>query len=114
RTMTNTRATIVADRAGSIGNLFSHDRAQRLGGHVRNVVRTNLAASLNEREYGFLTRAADVALLALAKMLVLLLAAYIGLVKLNGLARAAKRASRAQLAHTFANAMRHEPRGLVG
>lgn len=111
--MPSTRAAVIAHRASGFRNLLIHDWAKRLGGHIRNVMRPNLAAAFNEREYSFFALAADVARVALAAMLVRLLAADIRFVKLNSLALATKRASRLKVAHTFANAMAHEPRGFV-
>lgn len=46
-------------------------------------------------------------------MLVFLFAAYVGLIKLNRLAFAAKGADRVQLAHAFTYAMNHKPRRFV-
>lgn len=76
-------------------------------------MRANFAAALDQRENGFLTRASDVSLVPLASVLVLLFAADIAFVKFNGLALTAKRASRLQIAHAFANALCHKPRSLV-
>jgi hypothetical protein len=47
--MTGARAAVIADCASSFRNLFVHDRAKCLGGHIRNVVRTNFSASLNSK-----------------------------------------------------------------
>lgn len=51
--------------------------------------------------------------LRLPRCLFFSFAANIGFVKLYRLAFATKRASRLQVAHTFANAMAHKPRGFV-
>lgn len=103
---------IVGHEPGAAIYLRHQDRAQRLGVHLGHVMRAHEAATLDQGERDLLARPADRAG-ALAAMLVLLLAADIGLVRLDRLAFAAKRASM-KLAHPFADAVRHEPGALVG
>ena len=47
--MTGARAAVIADCASRFRNLFVHDRAKCLGGHIRDVVRTNFSALLNSK-----------------------------------------------------------------
>src|SRR5262245_45549845 len=112
-TMASTGTAIVADRVCSTCDLFVHNRTQRLGSDVRHMMRADFTATLDNREHSFFTHATNVFLVALADVLVALFAANVGFVKLNCLARTAKRTSRLEIAHTLADAMHHEPSGLV-
>ena len=74
---------------GSALRISDISRAEGIGRHVPNVMRANLAASLDKREQSFLSHAADVLLLRLLGVLVALLATNIRLIKFNRLAVAA-------------------------
>lgn len=80
------------------------------------MLRANLAATLDKREHGFLARAADVVLVALAAVLVLFATADESLVRLDRLTLPAERprAFRVKLAHGLADTMRHEPSRAIG
>jgi hypothetical protein len=92
--------------------LRGQDRAQGRGRHFRDMVRADLAATLDKRESDLLARAADVSLLALPSVLILLLPADIGLVCFDRLSRAAHRRG-VDIAHRLTDAVRHEPSRLV-
>src|SRR3546814_15588711 len=76
--------------------------------------RTDTAAALDKGKGSLLTGAPDILWVALGNVLVLLLAADEGFIGFNDLAGTADRASIIAGAHRFADAVRHEPRGLVG
>ena len=84
-----------------------------LGGNVRNMERAHFAVTLNEREHGSFASPAMLATFALVKRLVLFLAAHKRFVRLYNFVGAAKRAW-VRIAHSFADTVRHEPRGFVG
>lgn len=105
-------ASIVRHQERVLVDLRDQDRAQRRSGHVGNVMRANAPATLDQGKGNLFAHAADGAS-ALARVLVLLLAADIRLVGFHRLAGAAKRRSRTKLAHTLADTVRHEPSRLV-
>jgi hypothetical protein len=94
-------------------HLFREDRLERLGVNDRNMERAHVTAALNQREHAlFAYGTATLLRLALAGVFVMFLAAYVGRVRFN---RAAVRAEQARrMLHGFADAMGHEPRGLIG
>lgn len=110
----NASAAVIGHDIGCLVDLLAKDRAEGLAGYVRNVVRSHPAAALDERQDNLLAPTADVASIPLAAVLVLFLSADIRLVKLDGLALAAQRPGRLQIAHALADAVRHKPRRLVG
>ncbi len=77
------------------------------------MVRTNATLALDQRKDNLFARAAAHAV-TLIPVLVLFLAANVGLVNFDRFAFAAKRPGRMKFAHTFAYAVRHKPRRLVG
>src|SRR4051812_7161816 len=79
-----------------------------------HMMRTDLAATLNEREHGFLANSAPAEVLALAGVLVLLQATDIGFISLYGLTLTAHRREIAARCHCLADSVSHKPRGLIG
>src|SRR6266705_1380881 len=87
--------------------------AQVGGVHGRQVLRTHFARlALNKRKDHFLTQSARSVLETLARMLVVLLPAYVGFVRLNSVAAPTKYA--AVRLHGFSDAVGQEPRALDG
>ena len=84
------RAFISHDESGFM-HLGRDDGAQGSGGDSRNMVRPHFAATLDEREDGFLADSARTGVLALAAVFVLFQPAHERLVDFNGLALAAHR-----------------------
>ena len=98
--------TAIGAEVAILGNRIREDRLQRSCGHVGDVVRTHLAAALDQRHYGLLVRDRS------CVSAVCSFAADVCFVALNKLAFTAEWAG-INRAHGFANAVRHEPRGLV-
>lgn len=91
--------------------LLSDDRLKRLAVHGRDMERAHAAVTLYQREHALFAHAATALMQALAGVLVLFLAAYVGRIRLN---RAAARAEQAGgVLHGFADTVRHEPRRLI-
>ena len=83
----------VRHQRGLAADLRNQDRAQRLAAHFWHMKRTHLAAALDQSKGGLLAHSADVLFVALADVLVRLLAADVGFVRLDDLAFAAFRAA---------------------
>lgn len=91
--------------------LRGKDRAQIIGIDGSQVHGAHLAATLDQREHHLFAHAADVLAVALAAVFVALFSAHIGFVRLHRSAASAEHPARSL--HRFADAVRHEPRGLV-
>jgi hypothetical protein len=87
-----------------LGNGVYKDRLQSCRGDIGDVVRTYLAAALDQRHDSFLVRNGSISP-------VLRLAADIGFVRLNELTFATKASRQLTFAHRFADTMAHEPCG---
>ena len=104
------RATI-GHQVGGLINVHGDDRAEGFCGHVWNVETAHGTVALDQRNDGSLVGSALTAGGALPSVLVGFLAANVGFVDFDHLARAAERASDFQVSHCLADAMPEEPRG---
>ena len=90
------------------------DGAQRLAADIGNMVRAGFALTLNQRVDDLFAHAADVPAVSFVAVLILLFAADIGGVRFDDLARAAQGTGGLQIGHSLAQAVHHEPSGLIG
>ena len=100
-------ASLIRHQTSLSSDLAAHDRAESLVVHVGKVIRALLAVALHQRDNLHLVVEAASAGTMLARV------APIRLVNLDRRTVAAELAGRLDV-HCFADAMRHEPRSLVG
>jgi hypothetical protein len=96
---------LIRHQVGSAVDLGDNDRAQRGSADMRDMEGANRAVALNKRQHGGLGRNL---VFAIAR-----LAADVGLVDFDDLVLTAESAGQLAFAHCLANAVHHEPGGLI-